>query len=349
MKRALAVAAVLCCGWALGVMPDVLEQPARFSARASSSVLLGITRAGGRLVTVGEGGLVLYSDDAARSWRQAAVPVSTTLTAVHFANEKQGWAVGHSGAVVHTEDGGASWVKQLDGNAAARLVLDDVQKRAAGRDDLEARRQLDDAQRLVDEGPDKPFLDVWFASEKRGFIVGAYGLFFATQDGGRTWLPAHTRLDNPKGRHLYSIKADGASVYIAGEGGVLYRSTDSGASFAAVPTPYHGSYFGVLPFDGKRVLVFGLRGHAYLSNDAGGHWRKIDTATEAALTAGVRLGNGSIVLASQAGDLWRSSDHGRSFQALQARQRQPFSAVAEAADASLVLSSNRGVIRLLPP
>ena len=349
LTRLMAVAAALHSGYAISAMADVLEQPALFSARANRSVLLGIAQAGRRLVAVGERGIVLFSDDGATSWQQAAMPVSTTLTAVHFATEKKGWAVGHSGTVLHTEDGGASWIKQLDGRGAARLVLEEAQKGSAAQDDRKAQRQLEEAQLLVREGPDKPLFDIWFSDEDRGFIVGAYGLFFATQDGGSTWLPWQARLDNPNGRHLYSIKASGASVYIAGEEGVLFRSTDGGSSFAGITTPYRGSYFGVLPFEGEHVVVFGLRGNAYLSSDGGNQWRKIDTGTEAVLTAGLVLGDGSIVLASQAGEVLRSTDRGRSFQSLQVTQPRPFSGAAETSDGKLFMSSNRGTVQVPIP
>ena len=51
------------------------------------------------------------------------MPVSADLTALHFANAQQGWAVGHEGVVLHTPDGGASWTLQLDGRRANALVL----------------------------------------------------------------------------------------------------------------------------------------------------------------------------------------------------------------------------------
>ena len=137
---------------------------------------------------------------------------------------------------MHTEDGGASWVKQLDGNQAARLILEDAQKHALAHDDDKTQRQLSDAQRLLREGPDKPFFDIWFSDEKRGFLVGAYGLFFAPQDGGRTWLPWQAHIDNATSKHLYGIRSLGASVYIAGEEGALYRSTDGGRTFIEINT-----------------------------------------------------------------------------------------------------------------
>lgn len=99
---------------------DVLDQPARLSERAVSSVLNAVVLAGTRLVAVGERGVVLLSDDNGRSWRQAgSVPVSVALTDVHFVSATHGWAVGHSGVVLHSDDGGETWMRQLDGNQAA--------------------------------------------------------------------------------------------------------------------------------------------------------------------------------------------------------------------------------------
>ncbi|WP_334190397.1 WD40/YVTN/BNR-like repeat-containing protein [Noviherbaspirillum sp.] len=331
---------------AASAVPDVLERPASISARASDSVLLAVRRTGRRLLTVGERGIVLFSDDDALSWRQARVPVSATLTSIHFATEKKGWSVGHSGVVLHTDDGGASWVRQLDGHQATRSMLESAQKDAIAHDDAKARRQLRDAQRLLREGPDKPFFDVAFIDEKRGFVVGAYGLFFATQDGGKTWFPWQAHIENATDRHLYGIKAFGESVYIAGEAGLLYRSTDAGQTFVELETPYQGSWFGVIPLSKEHIVVYGLRGNAYWSHDGGRHWSKIDTGTTASLTTGMALSDGSIVMATQAGEALRSTDQGRSFNALAITQPFPFFSVAQAANGDLVLSGARGLSRI---
>ena len=37
------------------------------------------------------------------------------MTGVSFVDANQGWAVGTSGTIVHTSDGGAHWVKQTVG------------------------------------------------------------------------------------------------------------------------------------------------------------------------------------------------------------------------------------------
>lgn len=345
------VAAWTCAGLSIEAEPDVLDRPALISARAGSAVLLAMTPAGKRVLAAGERGIVLFSDDRAASWRQARVPVSVSLTGIRFASATQGWAVGHSGVVLHSVDGGASWTRQMDGRQAAQALVKAAEQAESLRHDASTRAHLREAQRWLADGPDKPFFDVYFSDERHGFIVGAYGLFFMTRDGGQSWLPWRSHLDQPGDSHLYCIDAVGPTLYIAGEEGTLYRSLDAGQSFIRIRTPYEGSYFGLVPLAGNRVLLYGLRGHAYWSDDGGARWQRSRTglATQAAFTAGLAVADGSVVLVNQAGEVLRSTDAGRSFQALPVTHPFPFSAVVQAGDGRLLLSGSRGITELRLP
>ena len=108
---ALAVATAFAAGGdATRAVPDLLAQPAQANVRAAASLQLSVTRAGKRLVSVGERGLVLLSDDDGRSWRQArSVPVSVALTQVRFVSDTLGWAVGHSGVVLQLGASRVAW------------------------------------------------------------------------------------------------------------------------------------------------------------------------------------------------------------------------------------------------
>ncbi|MEP1594934.1 MAG: YCF48-related protein, partial [Halieaceae bacterium] len=59
-----------------------------------------------RLFTVGERGLIAYSDDNGKTWQQAKVPVSATLTAITFTDSGDGWVVGHGGTILRSNDSG---------------------------------------------------------------------------------------------------------------------------------------------------------------------------------------------------------------------------------------------------
>ena len=326
--------------------PLVLERPSVLSAKAVNAAMLAVTRAGDRLVAVGERGIVLLSDDSGRSWRQVVTPVRVSLTTVTFVGEKKGWAAGHLGVILHTEDGGQSWVKQLDGIQAAQLVLAAAEQRAAAEPDPEKKEDLlASAQRLVKDGPDKPFLDLCFLDAHTGFVVGAFNLIFRTTDGGVTWTPWRDRVDNPMELHFYGIQAAGKVIYIAGEQGLLLRSTDDGAHFAPLASPYEGSYFGLVTDPVGDVVIFGLRGNVYRTADEGQSWEHEKTGIAAALSAGTRLADGKLILVSQAGDLLVSADGGRTFKRRPDGQPIPATDLVQAADGSLVMASLRGMHR----
>lgn len=284
---------------------DVLTQPAILSAQAFTAVLLGITRAGDRLVAVGERGIVLFSDDNGASWQQGAVPISTTLTAVQFVDDRHGWAVGHSGVVLHSENGGEHWALQLDGKRAAQIEL-----AAAQAESEQGSPRRDAAQLLVDDGPDKPFLTLHFSDTRNGIIAGAYGLALETRDGGKSWMSLMGGVPNDWGAHIYDITKKDDELYLVGEQGLFLRSLNGGATFEKITTSYEGSFFtvGLLP-NGSLVLA-GLRGTVLLSRDQGSSFQMLDNPVPISLTATVTDGK-RLLLVNQAGGVLEVFADGR--------------------------------------
>ena len=326
----LAAASAPCAGFV-----DVLDTPAAPSTLAPRSLINGLARAGARIVGVGQRGHIIYSDDQGRSWTQARVPLSADLVAVCFPTARQGWAVGHDGVILHSSDAGASWSRQLDGRTMAALIADDYRHAGA-------------ANKLAAQGIDQPFLDVWFENERNGFAVGAFNLILHTGDGGASWQPWMERMDNPKGLHLNAIRAVGPDLYIVGEQGLVLKLADDGSRFVALPTPYQGSYFGLVGKPGA-LLAFGLRGNAYRSMDGGHSWQKVATGVQAGLTAAAVLPDARFALLSQAGQVLLSADDGASFHAFRQAAPGPTSALAVAAGGKLVLAGAGGVrVQALP-
>lgn len=314
-----------------------LNRPAMASDKAATALaLLAVAQAGPRVLAAGERGAIVYSDDAGRHWTQAKTPTSASLTALRFVDAQHGWAVGHMGVVLTTSDGGQTWRKQLDGVAVAQAVLAAAQ---AGGDE----RALRDAKQLVADGADKPFFDLCFLDARTGYIVGAYNLIFRTDDGGDTWRPWQNHMgdSNPKGLHLYGIRWVGGALFIAGEQGLLLRSTDRGEHFEVLKSPYAGSWFGVTGL-GDALVAYGLRGNAFRSDDQGRTWHKLATETPASISAGLELADGRLALVSQAGEVLVSADRGASFMRLAGAARLPLAALGEV-PRGLVLASLRGV------
>ncbi|MES2264877.1 MAG: YCF48-related protein [Pseudomonadota bacterium] len=319
---------------------DALNRPALMVRDPAKAFLLGLTRAGKRLVAVGERGVIVLSDDDGRSWRQASVPVSVTLTAVRFSSAQQGWAVGHSGVVLHSADGGATWSRQLDGVQAARLALQSAEARP---DDI---IKLGEAQRLVKDGADKPLLGLHFSDDLHGIVVGAYNLAFQTADGGKTWTPLLERLDNPKAFHLYAVAADANIMYIAGEQGTLLRSVDGGRNFERLASPYKGSLFGVALLPSGDVVLAGLRGNAYRSADRGVSWTRLEGVPPVSFTSVASTGAGNAMLASQSGHLYSSDAGSNALRLLPGPALPPLHDACLLPDGVIVAVSMFGAIRI---
>lgn len=324
---------------------DVLDTPARQSPFAAKSLLNGVTNAGRRVVAVGQRGHIVYSDDAGKSWRQAQVPVSSDLVAVSFPTPEKGWAVGHDGVVLHSVDGGVNWTRQLDGRGAGKIMSDFYAAQAAkgSLGSAEAAAALiDEAGRIAAQGAENPFLDVWFADENNGFIVGAFNLIFRTADGGKTWEPWFHRTANPNRLHFYALRKVGNSLYIVGEQGLVQKLDAAGERFVTLETGYRGTFFGVTGSDGA-VIVHGLRGHAFRSLDGGASWQKIETGLQDGVTGSSVCGEGRIVLVSQAGRMLLSDNSGASFRPVKLEQAVPASAVACLGRDVSVIAGARGV------
>lgn len=321
---------------------DPIDSPAVLIPHPEQSFLTAVTKApSGNWVAVGRRGHILLSNDA-KHWRQtASVPVSTDLVGVFFINAKKGWAVGHGGVVIATTDGGEHWTKQIDGHKVAELLVKFYEPLVSEGADSKSAFLLQDAIRLKESGPGRPFLDIWFSDEKHGYAVGAYSLLFTTEDGGNTWMPRPDLIDNEKELHLSTITSIGGDLYIAGEQGLLARRNSKSGRFERVGTPYAGSLFGLAGNENLLVL-FGLQGNAFRSRDKGKNWEKIEPGLKGTITSGSVFADGRLVLASQTGQLAVSTDGGGTFSLVRPAVPAPIYAIA-AIDDGVITVGKLGV------
>lgn len=295
--------------------PALKVTPAERLSAATSVKILAATRAGTRIVAVGDHGVVLLSDDQGKSFRQATtVPVSSTLTAVTFVDARNGWAVGHWGAILKTADGGQTWSQQ--------------------RSDFQA---------------DQPLFSVHFKNASEGWAVGLWSLMLHTSDGGASWTPvALPPPPNAKkaDRNLYAIFSDAkGGLFITSEQGRVLRSLDDGKTWTYAETGYGGSFWSGTALKDGTLLVGGLRGTIYRSTDCGDSWQPAKTALKSSVTAIAQRAGGPVLAVGLDGMTLESTDGGLSFSGNQRPDRAALTAVLDGpAGSAAVLFSTHGPI-----
>ncbi|WP_261499983.1 WD40/YVTN/BNR-like repeat-containing protein [Acidovorax bellezanensis] len=298
-------AAVFCAG--LGAQPagtfeDPLDVSATMVSAPASRPLMAITSAGNRLVALGMRGLIVISDDAGQSWRQASAPVQSDLLAVHFPTPSKGWAVGHDGVILHSTDAGLTWAKQSDGRIAATTMMAEYRTRiSAGETAIQP--YLDQLALNFKQGPSLPYLGIYFTDEQQGFAVGSFGTLVSTRDAGKTWHAALDRIDNPQFLHLNAIREIAGTLYIAAEKGTVFRQDKTTGQFRQIQTGYGGSFFGIAG-NREQLLAYGLRGNVHQSRDQGQTWAAIRTPLQGTVTGGVYMPTRrAVVLSTVAGEV----------------------------------------------
>ena len=288
-------------------------QYSEISEKASQSLLLDVTRAAEspRIVTVGDRGHILFSDDNGQSWKQAKVPTIQMLTAVYFPSSDVGYAVGHDALVLKSTDGGETWVKMYE-----------------------------------DKPLEAPLLDIWFENDKRGIALGAYGTILETIDSGKNWVDIRDKIDNEDEFHYNAIAGDTeGNVYIAGEAGIVFHSGNFGQTWTRLESPYLGSLFGITAKKGE-VLIHGLRGNVFSSTDKGQSWNSVKTGSGETLFGSVTLKGGKSILVGNSGSFVAGSED--QWQAVNRSDRVSLSALAAGADGNVIAVGQGGIHRMTP-
>lgn len=132
-------------------------------------------------------GAILKTSDGGTNWSLLDIQ-GDFFKALSCPDDHNVWAVGYNGSIVHSNDGGAHWKKQRNG--------------------------------------DNPLLKRWrlngvfFQNERQGYAVGDKGLIVITQDGGRSW----NEMENTSDNDLFGLAVQGdGTLWVTGSDGIILK------------------------------------------------------------------------------------------------------------------------------
>jgi photosystem II stability/assembly factor-like uncharacterized protein len=210
--------------------------------------LLGVSAAGDHVVAVGQmGELRVRSQDG--GWTAVDTGTVERLFDIAINRNGVGVAVGAFGAVLRTEDGGASWTPAAP--AWIGVFRDDAGRLGEMFAPSVYGVQIDDANR------------VWAAGE--------LGLIMTSDDGGANWTIRRAGGNDETGidptLSSIHVRADGTG-YAVGQLGTVLRTRDHGQTWKELPRATQANLLGVTSNPDGTVVVTGMRA-MLISRDEG--------------------------------------------------------------------------------
>jgi photosystem II stability/assembly factor-like uncharacterized protein len=196
--------------------------------------------------------------------KQSPVPTTATLNSVEMVSASEAWAGGESGSIIHSSDGGATWITQATPVGTEPVYgIDFVDSMHGWAGTTNAILYTTDggATWKKGTGPVGSILNVGFGDQTTGFAVTGDRIMFKTTNGGVSW----TSVAATGG--MGSVQFfDGLNGVISGAGGVMH-TYDGGKTFTTI----RGSHGGVFVDHDHGWSVSGAT--AQYTVDGGATWK----------------------------------------------------------------------------
>jgi len=193
----------------------------------------------GWAVSTDNWGEIAHTSDGGNTWTLQPAPSIFQCADVFFVNANTGWVVGMDSAILHTTNGGETWV---------RCHLDLTEKQY--------------------------FKSVYFIDELTGWVAGTYGIVMLTKDGGISWQEINSGFPE----HLYSIFfIDPENGWAVGNEGTIIRSIDGGYTWFEQYSGVSRNYLLSVHFVNKMKGWVTGEGGTIIKTENGGFWNEPGT------------------------------------------------------------------------
>jgi len=227
----------------------------------------------------------------AGAWAKQRTSSLAWLHAVYFLDHNRGWAVGSRGTLLATNDGGSRWHVQ------PQPTEDAIR-------DLYFSNSLEGW--LLCE---RNIYDLRSNDEQRAYLM-------KTTDGGEHWKRLNLRGAAVDARLMRALFSNGGRAWAFGEGGSIYTTQDSGASWIKLQSPTRYLLLGGVFVDENSGWLVGAGATILQTSDGGETWHagRIPGAPNLRFNAASFVDTRHGWAVGSGGAIYRTSNGGRSWQ-----------------------------------
>lgn len=193
-----------------------------------------------RAVAVGNRGVAIFTLDGGTTWKEGKAPVSQVankLMGVRVLPGGGAWAVGEYGALLKSEDYGASWVRAAPQEDAAWNDIDFLGDTGWIVGEFGRLKRTTDGGRTwtsVNTGVQTSLMGVRFKDAMHGVAVGVAGTVLVSGDGGLSWKSA----PSPVREHLFDVEWHDGRWTAVGAKGVVLSASDPMQGWSVAPVSH---------------------------------------------------------------------------------------------------------------
>ena len=214
------------------------------------------------------------------AWVSQISGTTTSLLDVQFTDTNHGWAVGDSGIVIATTDGGTTWSTQISGTTTSLrgAQFTDTNHGWAVGDSGTVIATTDGGTTwsVQDSGTTSRLRGAQFTDTNHGWAVGDSGIVIATTDGGTTWSTQNSSTTS----RLRSVHfTDTNHGWAVGNNGRVIATTDGGTTWSTQNSGTTSHLRSVHFTDTNHGWAVGNNGRVITTTDGGTTWSVQDTTT----------------------------------------------------------------------
>lgn len=219
----------------------------------------------------GQYGKIARTSDGGNTWVEIINGVTgDSFYGAELIDSNYVWAVGDGGVILHSSNGGSSWIQQTSNTF-------------------------------------NTLLSISFINRNQGWVVGDVGEFFYTTNAGSSWIKRATGWSNIFFGVKFK---DANNGWIVGDGGLILRTTNGGSSWVRQTSITLEAIFYVDFFDVNNGYCAGTNGLILKTTNGGLYWEKLTTGTTRSIYIASGVSHNSVWAIGDSGLVLRSTNGG---------------------------------------